>query len=88
MCCDDPCDAASRRHTRAELKTGLNLGFRPTVPPSEHSRGRRPPGARNLRTEEWSGCLPRRYLSSLAVLAEAYRRPVEVVAAGFDIGKF
>lgn len=87
MCCDDPCDAARRRHTRAELKTGLNLGFRSTVSRCEHSRGRRSPGARNLRTEEWGECLSRRYLSSLVVLAEAFRCPVEVVAAGLDISK-
>lgn len=41
----------------------------------------RPPGSRNKRTEEWCDFILSRYRSPLLFLAEAYSRPVEVLAA-------
>lgn len=54
-------------------------------PPGERSRGGRPPGAKNRRTEEWTEYLLSRYRSPLVVLAETYSRPVEVLAAELGI---
>ena len=45
------------------------------------ARGGRPKGARNKRTAAWLEFLEQRYRSPLIVLAEAWSRPVDVLAA-------
>lgn len=47
----------------------------------------RPPGSRNKRTEEWCDFILGRYRSPMLFLAEAYSRPVEVLAAELGCDK-
>lgn len=51
------------------------------------ARAGRPRGARNKRTREWSEYILARYQSPLEFLAEAYSRPVDVLAAELGCDK-